>query len=158
MNSSPAIAIHHHMLNIVPSKVKPLREFMKTTGKEIGEFSKSIRFLKTDALNGSQTKKTPSRALIFMQSALPGYQLTKLQNGKCSSVHKLYVHVYLVKFSKVYDSVQHLNRGFTILSISHHLYNKVSNYGSYLLNCSLIVMQYSSISYKVTSGCILNAS
>jgi len=71
------------MLSLMPSKVKELWEFLKTAGKEVGDFPRTIRFLNTVTEN-SQAKTMPYRAILFVQSALPVNELGKLQSGKAA--------------------------------------------------------------------------
>ena len=82
MNYSPAVAVHHHILSIVPAKAKLLRSFMKNHGNNIGEFSRSYRFQKAGLSDNAEAKKSVCRALIILQSALSDHQLRKIKHGK----------------------------------------------------------------------------
>ena len=57
--------VHHHILNIVPTKAKPLREYMKNCGTNIGEFSRTYQFVKATSDN-PETKKSVCRAIIIL--------------------------------------------------------------------------------------------
>lgn len=82
MNYSPAIAVHHQILTIVPAKAKLLKNFMKNYGMDIGEFSRSYRFLKAGTSDNPEGNKSVCRAVIFLQSVLSEYQLEKIQRGR----------------------------------------------------------------------------
>lgn len=82
MNYSPAIAVQHHMLSIVPAKAKLLRNFMKNCRTDIGEFSRSYRFVKVGTADNAEAKKSVCRAVILLQSALSDHQLERIRHGK----------------------------------------------------------------------------
>ena len=55
---------------------------MKNGGTDIGEFSRSYRFVKAGTSSNLEAKKAVCRAVICMRNALSDHQLGRIERGK----------------------------------------------------------------------------
>ena len=64
----------------MPAKAKLLRNYMKKCGTDIGDFSKTYRFLKVGTSDNPEAMKSVCYASIILQSASSDHQFGMVNN------------------------------------------------------------------------------